>query len=318
MTPTRAGSIPSASSIACSRRSRRRPIPASSSRSPTARAVRKAAQKLGRFDPGQAAVGHPLRRQGQHRRRRPADDGRLPGLRLHAQDERDAWWSARWPPARCWSARPTSTSSPPAWSACARPIRCPGTPSIRPSCRADRARARPSPWRAGWCRFALGTDTAGSGRVPAGLNNIVGLKPSVGAVSTSGVVPACSTLDCVSVFAGTVDDAWAALRGDGRQGRGRSVLATDRARTPRAPCRRAASSAFRARPTRSSSATRRRERPGEAALQVLKDLGAEFVEIDMAPFNEVAGAALRGPLGGRALCRHPRRSSPSTRARCIP
>ena len=57
--------------------------------------------------------------------------------------------------------------------------------------------------------FALGTDTAGSGRVPAGLNNIVGLKPSVGAVSTRGVVPACSTLDCVSVFAGTVDDAWA-------------------------------------------------------------------------------------------------------------
>ena len=57
--------------------------------------------------------------------------------------------------------------------------------------------------------FALGTDTAGSGRVPAGLNNIVGLKPSVGAVSNKGVVPACSTLDCVSVFAGTVDDAWA-------------------------------------------------------------------------------------------------------------
>src|SRR5205085_7038834 len=56
--------------------------------------------------------------------------------------------------------------------------------------------------------FALGTDTAGSGRVPAGLNNVVGLKPSVGAVSTKGVVPACSTLDCVSVFAGIVDDAW--------------------------------------------------------------------------------------------------------------
>src|SRR5262249_15135499 len=50
--------------------------------------------------------------------------------------------------------------------------------------------------------------TAGSGRVPAGLNNIVGLKPSCGAVSTRGVVPACRSLDCVSVFAGTVDDAW--------------------------------------------------------------------------------------------------------------
>jgi len=56
--------------------------------------------------------------------------------------------------------------------------------------------------------FALGTDTAGSGRIPAGLNNIVGLKPTVGALSTAGVVPACRTLDCVSVFALTVDDAY--------------------------------------------------------------------------------------------------------------
>jgi allophanate hydrolase len=55
--------------------------------------------------------------------------------------------------------------------------------------------------------FALGTDTAGSGRIPAGLNNIVGLKPTVGVLSTAGVVPACRTLDCVSIFALTVDDA---------------------------------------------------------------------------------------------------------------
>jgi allophanate hydrolase len=60
----------------------------------------------------------------------------------------------------------------------------------------------------GLVSFALGTDTAGSGRVPAALNNIVGLKPSLGAISTSGVVPACRTLDCVSVFALTVGDAW--------------------------------------------------------------------------------------------------------------
>lgn len=57
--------------------------------------------------------------------------------------------------------------------------------------------------------FALGTDTAGSGRIPAGLNNIVGLKPTVGALSTTGVVPACRTLDCVSIFALTVNDAYA-------------------------------------------------------------------------------------------------------------
>jgi allophanate hydrolase len=59
--------------------------------------------------------------------------------------------------------------------------------------------------------FALGTDTAGSGRIPAGLNNIVGLKPTVGALSSAGVVPACRTLDCVSIFALTVDDAYAVL-----------------------------------------------------------------------------------------------------------
>jgi len=60
--------------------------------------------------------------------------------------------------------------------------------------------------------LALGTDTAGSGRVPAALNGIVGLKPSVGAVSTRGVVPACRSLDCVSVFATCLDDAWSAFR----------------------------------------------------------------------------------------------------------
>jgi allophanate hydrolase len=64
---------------------------------------------------------------------------------------------------------------------------------------------------AGLVPLALGTDTAGSGRVPAMLNNIVGLKPSLGLISTAGVVPACRTLDCVSVFSLTVDDAMTAL-----------------------------------------------------------------------------------------------------------
>ena len=56
----------------------------------------------------------------------------------------------------------------------------------------------------GQADFALGTDTAGSGRVPAGFNNIVGLKPSRGLVSAHGVVPAAQSVDCVSIFAGTV------------------------------------------------------------------------------------------------------------------
>ncbi len=64
---------------------------------------------------------------------------------------------------------------------------------------------------AGLVPLALGTDTAGSGRVPAMLNNIVGLKPSLGMISTAGVVPACRTLDCVSVLSLTVDDAMTAL-----------------------------------------------------------------------------------------------------------
>jgi allophanate hydrolase len=55
--------------------------------------------------------------------------------------------------------------------------------------------------------FALGTDTAGSGRVPAGLNNIVGLKPTKGLISALGVLPAAQSVDCVSIFARTVDVA---------------------------------------------------------------------------------------------------------------
>ena len=60
---------------------------------------------------------------------------------------------------------------------------------------------------AGLVSFALGTDTAGSGRVPAAFNNIVGLKPTRGLLSTRGVVPACRSLDCISVFALTARDA---------------------------------------------------------------------------------------------------------------
>jgi allophanate hydrolase len=59
----------------------------------------------------------------------------------------------------------------------------------------------------GLVSFALGTDTAGSGRVPAAFNNIVGLKPTRGILSTHGVVPACRSLDCVSIFCLTAEDA---------------------------------------------------------------------------------------------------------------
>lgn len=65
---------------------------------------------------------------------------------------------------------------------------------------------------AGLVSFSLGTDTAGSGRVPASFNNLVGLKPTKGAFSTRGLVPACRSLDCVSVFALTVEDAAAVAK----------------------------------------------------------------------------------------------------------
>ncbi|MBT0566121.1 allophanate hydrolase [Williamsia sp. CHRR-6] len=59
----------------------------------------------------------------------------------------------------------------------------------------------------GFADIAIGTDTAGSGRIPAGLQGIVGVKPTVGAISTAGVVPACASYDCVSIFAADIDTA---------------------------------------------------------------------------------------------------------------
>jgi len=64
----------------------------------------------------------------------------------------------------------------------------------------------------GLASFSLGTDTAGSGRVPAAFNNLVGVKPSCGLLSAGGVVPACRTLDTISLFAGTAADAQAVLK----------------------------------------------------------------------------------------------------------
>jgi allophanate hydrolase len=88
------------------------------------------------------------------------------------------------------------------------------SPYGRPACVADAARISGGSSSGsavavarGTVPFALGTDTAGSGRVPAGFNGLVGLKPTPGRVSTAGVLPACRTLDCVSVFARTVADA---------------------------------------------------------------------------------------------------------------
>ncbi|HMK80696.1 MAG TPA: allophanate hydrolase [Xanthobacteraceae bacterium] len=147
---------------------------------------------------------------------------------------------------------------------------------------------------AGLVPFALGTDTAGSGRVPAGLNNIVGLKPSLGAVSTAGLVPACRTLDCASVFALTVDDAWAAFA---------SMAGPD-----------VADPYTRHRPIGAPGPLAPHLRIGvpikgervffgdqvsaseyEAAIARFEKLGATIVEIDIEPFYEAARLLYEGP-----------------------
>ena len=147
---------------------------------------------------------------------------------------------------------------------------------------------------AGLVPLALGTDTAGSGRVPALLNNIVGLKPSLGLVSTYGVLPACRTLDCVSVFGLTTDDAWAALTA--MAGRDRND-AYARARPLGAigpipaPLRIGAP-----RPSeRVFFGDAQSAADYAAALDRLARLGGELVEIDIEPFYETARLLYEGP-----------------------
>ncbi|MGJ5065898.1 allophanate hydrolase [Bradyrhizobium oligotrophicum] len=147
---------------------------------------------------------------------------------------------------------------------------------------------------AGLVPLSLGTDTAGSGRVPAMLNNIVGLKPSLGMISTTGLVPACRTLDCISVFSLTVDDAVAAL----------SVMA---APDPLDPFSRdrpvAAVTAFpkgvKLGIPRSGQLIFFGDKAAEAAYAAaaarFAKLGAELVEFDLEPFYETARLLYEGP-----------------------
>lgn len=145
--------------------------------------------------------------------------------------------------------------------------------------------------------FALGTDTAGSGRVPAALNNLVGLKASKGLLSTAGVVPACRTLDCVTTFTATAEEASALLaliaqvdpadaysRGNPGWNQGASFgdLRPFRFGVP---------------------ATEQLEFFGcsegpalfAAAVERLKALGGEAVNIDLSPFLEAARLLYEGP-----------------------
>jgi allophanate hydrolase len=131
--------------------------------------------------------------------------------------------------------------------------------------------------------FALGTDTAGSGRVPAAFNGIVGLKPTRGLVPTAGVVPACASIDCVTVFARTLPEAEQAL----------SHMATGT--VPALPGRR---------PGPWRIAVPAREQLGEldkgwaqayeAAVAQLAAAGATLRELDLSPFTEAAAMLYEG------------------------
>jgi allophanate hydrolase len=144
----------------------------------------------------------------------------------------------------------------------------------------------------GLVAFALGTDTAGSGRVPAGLNNLVGLKPTRGALSNRGVVPACRSLDCVSIFALNCADAAEVLRSAEAYDAG-DPYSRQRAATASWP----ASPRIGVPPPsqRQFFGDEEAERLFAESLDRVVALGATLVEIDFAPFRAAAALLYQGP-----------------------
>ena len=147
----------------------------------------------------------------------------------------------------------------------------------------------------GLASFSLGTDTAGSGRVPAGFNNLIGLKPSLGRIPTTGVVPACRTLDAVSVFALSAADAarvLAVAQGPDAQD------AYSRAMPPHGFDFGSASS-FRFGVPRPDDLEFHGNAEGPAqftqAVARLRELGGTAVEVDLRPFRAVATLLYEGP-----------------------
>ena len=140
--------------------------------------------------------------------------------------------------------------------------------------------------------FALGTDTAGSGRVPAAFNGIVGVKPTRGLVSTAGVVPACRSLDCVSVFSPDVETGARVLE----------VLAgvdegDPYSRSGQQQCDRFTSPKIGIPSERPDAVLRRRSRcrllaPGGSSSA----RSAELTEIDLTPFHQAAELLYSGPF----------------------
>jgi allophanate hydrolase len=141
--------------------------------------------------------------------------------------------------------------------------------------------------------LALGTDTAGSGRVPAALNNIVGLKPTLGALSASGVVPACRSIETVSIFGLTVEDAWRAYQVtcayDPADAYARRFSAPDLCAAPpvlRVGIPSATSIRFFGDAVQSASF--------DASVDLLRDAGAVITEVDFTPLFAVAAMLYDG------------------------
>ena len=132
----------------------------------------------------------------------------------------------------------------------------------------------------GLVSFSLGTDTAGSGRVPAGINNIVGLKPTPGLFSNEGVVPACASLDCISVFALSCADADAVLSVVADAARSAAFGKSFRFGVPR-PIEFFGDKAYAALYAQ--------------AVEKLTALGGTAVEFDYAPFQQAAQLLYAGP-----------------------
>jgi allophanate hydrolase len=148
----------------------------------------------------------------------------------------------------------------------------------------------------GLVAFALGTDTAGSGRVPAAFNNLVGLKPTRGLLSTSGVVPACRSLDCVSIFAADAamaERVWRVAQGfDATDPFSRTATPGDDA----APWL-GGSFRFGVPPDEQLAFFGDEESPAlyRAAIERLESIGGTRVTIDFAPFRDAAALLYSGP-----------------------
>lgn len=137
----------------------------------------------------------------------------------------------------------------------------------------------------GLVAFSLGTDTAGSGRVPAGFNNIVGLKPTKGRLSNTGLLPACRTVDCISIFALTVEDA------EQVAGIAEGYDASDaysRRNPTTAPVGFGQSIKLAVPDTLEFFGDTQNQAVYERALLTLSKMGAELTRIDFAPFKALA------------------------------